>query len=496
MTRGRQPDFSNWREEYRRKTVSAEEAARAVKSGDRVVMANRYYAGPTPVAIFERRDELTDVEILSTAPTFDPGWYLEETNNPFRLVVEKFLNPIARLAHDAGRVDFLPNTTGTWWVPYRDGRPDNRRVDVFITQVSPPDKNGYCSFGHEVWERKKYCQIARTVIGEVNEDAIRTYGDNFIHVSEIDCFVPVPPVRVTPEDIERVIAAFPEKRQEEIRRVSPGFVPLAVKQVVSRINEVDLAAVERALDVDPPNEAVRGVAANLRTVVRDRDTIQISVGRPSKWMVELGVFDDCSDLAIYSELACPGLVRLVERGIVTGRYATLHPGKAVLTGLGGCRWDEIQFAHNNPTFELYGAEYVMYLPNVIANDNMVSINNGLQVDLTGQITCETQFGARLINGPGGQPDLHIGAFYSKGGRAVTLLRSTAFQGGVSAIVSQLDAGSQVDIPRCYADMVVTEYGVASLSSKTHSERADALIGIAHPDFRASLREAAKKRQSF
>ena len=411
-------------------------------------------------------------------------------------MVEKFLNPIARLAHDAGRVDFLPNTTGTWWVPYRDGRPDSRRVDVFITQVSPPDKNGYCSFGHDLWERKKYAQVARTVIGEVHDNAIRTYGDNFIHVSEIDYFVQVPPVQVTPQDLERVIAAFPEERRDDIRRVSPGFAPALVAQIAARIGEVELAAIERALDVDPPSEAVRGIAANLKTLLRDRDTIQIGVGRPSKWMVELGVFDERSDLAIYTELACPGLARLVERGIVTGRYATLHPGKAVLTGLGGCRWDEIRFAHNNPMFELYGAEYVMYLPNVIANDNMVSINNGLQVDLTGQITCETQFGARLINGPGGQPDLHIGAFYSNGGRAVTLLRSTAFQGGVSTIVPQLDAGSQVDIPRCYADMVITEYGVASLSSKTHSERAEALIDVAHPDFRAQLRDSARNLNYF
>jgi 4-hydroxybutyrate CoA-transferase len=205
----------------------------------------------------------------------------------------------------------------------------------------------------------------------------------------------------------------------------------------------------------------------------------------------LGVFDDLSDLSIYSEMACPGMGKLVQRGIVTGKYATLHPGKAVFTGLQGFRWDEIQFADNNPMFELYGADYVLDISNIAANDNMVSINNGLQVDLIGQTTCETQFGSRLINGPGGQTEFHIGAFLSKGGRAVTLLPSTAIQGSVSTIVPQLDKGSIVDIPRVYADIIVTEYGVTSLATKTHRERAEALIDIAHPDFRTELRKAAK-----
>ncbi|GAG07161.1 unnamed protein product, partial [marine sediment metagenome] len=270
-----------------------------------------------------------------------------------------------------------------------DGREDSRTMDVFITQVSPPDENGFCSFGHELWERKKYARAAKTVIGEVSEHAIRTYGDNFIHVSEIDYFVDVTMPLPTPEEIEMVINAFPEERRQEARRMSPGFHPFIVKLAVPFLEQRPFEELERVLGIDEPDEASKAIAENLKTVLKDRDTIQIGIGRPSRWMVELGVFDRFSDLSIYSEMGCPGMPKLVERGIVTGKYATLHPGQAVFTGFQGCRWDDIQFAHENPMFALYGSDYVIDISNIAANDNMVAINNGLQVDLVGQITCET-----------------------------------------------------------------------------------------------------------
>jgi len=483
--------FNSWQEEYQRKMVSAEEAAKVVKSGDRVALPC-VFVGATPIAIMARRDELKDVEIQAMAPAFDPGWYAADTGDSFRLVVDKYLYSVARPAHDEKKIDFLPTTNGNWWKPYRDGREDSRTMDVFITQVSPPDENGFCSFGHELWERKNYARAAKIVIGEVSEHAIRTYGDNFIHVSEIDYFVDVTMPLPTPEETEMVINAFPEERREEARRMSPGFHPLVVKFAVPFLEQRPFEELERVLGIDQPDEASKAIAENLKTVLKDRDTIQIGIGRPSRWMVELGVFDQFSDLSIYSEMGCPGMAKLVEKGVVTGRYANLHPGQAVFTGFQGFRWDDIQFASKNPMFALYGSDYVLDISNIAANDNMVAINNGLQVDLAGQITCETQFGFRLINGPGGQIEFHIGAFLSRGGRAVTLLPSTALQGSVSTIVPQLDQGSIVDIPRSYADIIITEYGVASLASKTHRERAEALTGIAHPDFRIELRQAARE----
>jgi acyl-CoA hydrolase len=209
-------------------------------------------------------------------------------------------------------------------------------------------------------------------------------------------------------------------------------------------------------------------------------------------MIDLGAFDELEDISIFSEMAAPGMGDLVRRGIATGKYATLHPGKAVFSGLIGMRRDEILWADDNPLFELYSSDYTVNIANVSRNENMVSINNATQVDLTGQITCETQFGPRLINGPGGQIEFHIGAFAAPGGRAVTLLPSTwEAGGGVSTIVPQLDGGSLVSIPRVFADTIVTEWGVAELIGKTHRERAEALIRIAHPDFRQDLQKAAQ-----
>jgi 4-hydroxybutyrate CoA-transferase len=209
-------------------------------------------------------------------------------------------------------------------------------------------------------------------------------------------------------------------------------------------------------------------------------------------MIELGVFDHLKDIAIFSEMACPGMGFLVKRGIATGRHASLHPGVAVFTGLIGFRPEEIRWAEDNPLIELYGAEYTVNIANIVKNKNMVAINNITQIDHTGQITCESQFGPRLINGPGGQIEFHIGAFSAPGGRAVSLMPSTWNDGLMSTIVPQLSEGSIVTIHRSFADYVITEWGVAELVGKTLRQRAEALTAIAHPEFRDELSAAAEK----
>ncbi len=146
----------------------------------------------------------------------------------------------------------------------------------------------------------------------------------------------------------------------------------------------------------------------------------------------------------------------------------------------------------NPVFEQYDSEYILDVRNISQNDNFVAINNSISVDLTGQINSETGFGARIINGHGGQPEMHMGGILSRGGRSLTLLPSTALEGAVSRIVPQLDQGAIVTIPRYYADYVITEYGIASLMGKDVRQRANELIAIAHPDFRSDLREQAQE----
>ena len=152
---------------------------------------------------------------------------------------------------------------------------------------------------------------------------------------------------------------------------------------------------------------------------------------------------------------------------------------------------DLDIINDNPAFEIYDPEYVLDLGVLRSNYKQTSINNALSVDLTGQINSETVTGARMINGTGGQPETHIGAFLSKGGRAITLLQSTALGGAVSRIVPQLEAGALITVPRYFADTVITEYGIARLLGKNHRERAAELIAIANPDHRAALQSEAR-----
>jgi 4-hydroxybutyrate CoA-transferase len=242
-------------------------------------------------------------------------------------------------------------------------------------------------------------------------------------------------------------------------------------------------------EVDPVAKAIAGYVSQL---VKDGDTFQIGTGYPSQLMVSMGAFDDKKDLGIYSEMAAPGFAGLVQKGIVTGKYKTFHPGKVTVTSYLGSGPGELNIVNGNPVFEAYDSEYVLDIRNISQNDNFVAINNAIAVDLTGQINVETGVGSRMINGHGGLPEMHIGAILSKGGRALILLPSTALEGSVSRIVPQLDQGAVVTIPRYYADYIITEYGIARLMGKSCRQRAEALIEIAHPDFREELRKAVSE----
>ena len=482
--------LDNWQEQYKSKLVSAEEAARAVKSGDNIFIPSVYW-GQVAHAIAARHEELRDVTVEIQAPLFDPGWLSPGMEESFQVFVRIYLGPTGRQAHDEGHVSFLPYTNSTWFKIYRDNRPAKREIDIALFDVSPPDENGFMTFGEQVWERRLYSRNAKTVIAEVDENLIRSHGDTYLHVSEVDYLVDCTAPPLDEDDVTRLVNLISPEKQDRARQVITTANPRSLRQFIEQIDEVEPARVEILLGLDEPDEASKKIAEHLKTVVKDRDTIQMGIGTPSKYMVELGVYDHLNDLSIFSEMACPGMGFLVKRGIATGRYATLHPGKAVFAALTGMRREEVLWADNNPLIEQYSSDYVVNIPNVAKNKNMVSINNAVQVDLTGQITCESQFGARLINGPGGQIEFHIGAFFAPGGRAVTLLRSTWGDGAVSNIVPYMDQGSLVSIPRVYADTIITEWGVAELVGKTHRERARELIRVAHPDFRAELEKAAQ-----
>ncbi|MBI4300824.1 MAG: 4-hydroxybutyrate CoA transferase, partial [Chloroflexi bacterium] len=208
-------------------------------------------------------------------------------------------------------------------------------------------------------------------------------------------------------------------------------------------------------------------------------------------IVRCGAFDGKNDLGWHSETTPAGIVGLVKKGIFTGLYKTHHKGKMVASAFRGEDPEEAAYVDRNPMWELYGLTYVNDIRFIASHDNQVAINNALAVDLTGQIASES-LGPGVYAGPGGQPEFAIGAVLSKGGRSITVLPSTARNGAISRIVPVLRPGTAVTVPRHFADCIVTEYGVAHLLGKSQRERAEELIAIARPDFRAELRSEAQK----
>jgi len=433
----------DWREEYQRKFISAEEAAGLVKSGDCVVFTMGREAFAVGMALAGRKDELQDVRVHVPTPGYDFGWYEEGWEASFEVVIW-MPTATCQEAVDARRCDVNVGTPISLLRSSLAAIP----ADVVITEVSPPDEKGFCSFGQSLWNKKEQLRMGKVKIAEVNKNLIRTYGNNFIHVSEIDYFV------------EHIPSG-----------AAPAMGSLAGRKLV-----------------EPP-PYLQDIAGYVAELIQDRDTIQIGVGRTTEPLVRLGMLNNKHDLGMHSEATPPGIVSLVREGVITGKYKTLHQGKVVVTSLGGGTKDEMEWANNNPLFELVEFAYLEDIRVISAHDNMVAINNALAVDLSGQITAEA-IGTRLRSTAGGQVPFVLGALLSKGGRSITVLPSTLGDGKLSRIMPLFPEGTVVTIQRGCADYVVTEYGIASLYGKSVRQRAQELIAIAHPDLRAELRRQA------
>jgi hypothetical protein len=281
---------------------------------------------------------------------------------------------------------------------------------------------------------------ANVLVAEVNPTMPRTHGAGFLHVNDIDFFVPATgPILELP-------------------------VP----------------------EADPISARIGRFCADL---VPDGATLQLGIGAiPNATLAGLG---GKKDLGLHSEMISDGVIDLIERGVLTGRRKTTHPGKAVTSFCMGSR-RLYDFIHDNPFFEFLPTEYVNDPVVIARNDRMISINSALQVDLTGQV-CADSIGTKFYSGIGGQVDFIRGAARSHEGRSILALPSTAKNGKISRIVPVLSEGAGVVTTRGDVHTVVTEYGVAELKGRTVRERALALISIAHPDFRGELLAAAKDR---
>ncbi len=481
----------NAEEIYQSRLTSVGEAVKSIRSGD-VVYFSLTPPRQVQQAIWERRADLRDVKVRCLAPSWDPGWFQPGSEEQFEPEFELFIGDYARHVVDDRRGVYLPNLFSLSTKGFDTGRAS--APDVACVVVSPPNKQGYCHFGAHLWFQRSYARRARVVIAEVSNEMINCFGDNTIHVSEITHFVPAPPpATITKEEFDGIISGLDEERRAGWLKVWDAVpdpsVLLPVKGVITAVSPADAM---RFLGLAEPEPEFKAIAGFVSELIQDRDTIQIGTGTPSSLIANLGAFDGRHDLGLHTELGSPGLGRLVEQGIITGRYKEVNPGKAVATAWTGCNAADMQAIDDNPVFELYDPDYVLSPRTLTRFDTFVSINNGVNVDLLGQIASESVFGGRMINGSGGQPEMHLAAAMSPKGRAITLLPSTAMAGAVSRIVPRLESGELVTVPRFYADIVVTEYGIARLWGKNHRQRAEELISVAHPDFRADLRAEAHK----
>ncbi|MDP9236921.1 MAG: hypothetical protein M3P30_05915 [Chloroflexota bacterium] len=440
MQRGRHQ--LDWRKRYADKLSTPEDAVSVVRDGDRVVIGMHYQ---TPLALCRalaaRGDELQRVEIENSIATFI-SWWADDQPNGFD-VRSFFLQASDRPAMRKGLLDYViaPPTRSdeSYWL--------DRKPDVFLVSISPPDDDGWCSFGMSVWGAPEVAREATHLIGEVNESFIRTGGDNRIHISKFERLVEAP-------------------REWKFLRRSP------------RTGEEDeIAAVICSL-----------VGSE---IVQDGDTLQMGTGTVSAALASF--LSHRRDLGVHSELIFGGIPELVEQGVVTGARKTVHPGKVVGASFGPLTKDEFAAVDGDPRYELYCMSHTNDIAVIAAHDNMCVVNNALLVDLTGQINGET-IGPEIYSGTGGAFAFAVGALHAKNGRSVTVLPSTSVVDGErrSRIVPMFPQGSAVTVPRGYADIIVTEYGIARLKGQTLRRRVEELIAIAHPDFRAEMRADAHR----
>jgi 4-hydroxybutyrate CoA-transferase len=435
---------------YRDKVVSYEQAAKLIKSGYVVSTALALGAWSKRMvhAILNRYKELENVTLMDGLQ-LDPAIklydeeFLKEAKGRISFC-PTFGTGIIRKLHEKTIIDHYVNQSSD------AGEKLGRTSDVFITEVTPPNWQGFVNLGLTNFYSMDTIRVAKAlgrkmlVIGEVNDQQPVVYGENWMHISEFDCFV----------ENSHPIHVF--KREE------PGEIELIIGNHVLEL-------------------------------INDGDTFQMGFGTiPEAVVAGLHVKND---LSVHTEMFPTGLPALVQKGVITNRRKPHHKG---ITTASFCLGDEsmYEFVNENPNCQFYPGSYTNNPAFIAQHPNMVAINMGLLVDLSGQIVSEG-IGHRIVSGPGGQLDFQIGAYFSKGGKGITLVKAARnLKNGsrVSSILAELPPGSPITVPRHYADYIVTEYGIAHLRNKTRRQRAEALIEVSHPDFRDELR--AKAEENF
>lgn len=425
---------------FGRKMTTAEKAVSRIGRGERVFVGT---AAGEPKALVRalaaRGVELADVELLHFHPMGELPWLDSALEDRIRANTMFVSDPVRDAVADA-RADYTPMFLSQVPRLFRSGR---MPIDVALVTVTPPDEHGYLSLGVSVDITRAAVEAARVVVAQVNRKMPWTFGGSLLHVSEVDFLV---------------------EAEEDL----PELTPLA------------------------PDEVHERIAAQISRLVPDGATVQVGAGRIPNAVISY--LQDKNDLGVHTELFSDGLMDLVEKGVVTGRRKTFHTGRIVASLAIGTK-KLYEFLDANATVELHPSDYVNDPLNIARNRPMVAVNAGLEVDLTGQV-CAESLGYRFYSGLGGHADFVRGTAMAPDGKPIIAIPSTAktAEGVVSRIVPALNEGAGVLTTRGDVHYVVTEHGIAYLHGKSIRERAMALIGIAHPDFRPELLHAAKARR--
>jgi len=428
----------SWFDNYKKKKCSLEEAVSVVKSKDRVYVSGNA-ASPSKLmeALALRKEELQDVEITHVLlfgddPLSKPGMEGHFRHNSL------FVGPADRKAISEGKADYIP--VFLYEIPslFHLGL---LPIDVALMHLSPPDEHGFMSYGVECLASKAAAETAKIVVAQVNDKMPRTLGDSFIHTSRIAKIVEI---------------------SEDLLELEPI----------------------------PFTEVEKKIGSYVASLVEDGSTLQLGIGGIPN--AALKAMFGKKDLGIHTEMVSDSIIEAIDEGVITGAKKTLHNSKVIATFyLGSKRLYES--INNNPTFETHPTDYTNHPYIIGQNYRMVAINSAIEVDLTGQV-CSDSIGTKIYSGFGGQVDFIRGAAQSEGGKPIIALPSTAKGGKLSKIVPTLQVGAGVVTTRADVHYVVTEYGIAYLHGKNLGQRAKALIAIAHPDFRSTLEQEAKKRK--
>lgn len=417
--------------------ISAEEAVKHVKSGDRVFL---HGSASTPIHLIEamqrRHAELEDVELVSITNLghvdFDNPIYRESF-----FVNSLFVSANTRKVANSVNGDYVPIFLSQIPLLFRR---EILPIDVAMVQVSLPDKNGFCSLGTSVDIARAAVETAKYVIAQVNPNMPRTHGDGFIHVDKINALV---------------------------------------------LHKSDLPEVDYSSGI---NAATLAIGENVASLVENGATLQLGIGGiPDQVLKNL---TGHKNLGLHTEMLSDGVIPLIENGVINNSHKKLNRGKSVTAFMVGTR-KLYDFIDDNPSVIVMDISYVNDTSVIRQNPRVTAINSAIEIDLTGQV-CADSIGTYQFSGIGGQMDFIHGASLSQGGKPIIALPSVTSK-GVSRITPFLNQGAGVVTTRGHVHWVVTEYGKVNLFGLNLKQRAKALTGIAHPDHREMLDKAFHER---